>query len=67
MIVLKTNCPKCRSICTINYTGNKSKDDLYYSSKPFQFTCDKCRTPYSSFGPHMFTASVTNIEFEEIE
>lgn len=67
MIILKTNCPKCRSKCTVEYTGSKSKDDLYYSGKPFQFTCNKCRNPISSFGPYMFTVSITNIEFEEIK
>ena len=64
-MVLKAKCPRCNSVCTCEYNGEKSEDDLYYSNEPFRFECNNrnCRPPYQFCGPYSFVVPSKDIEF----
>lgn len=64
-MILKAKCPRCNSICTCEYNGDESEDDLYYSNKPFRFECNNrsCRPSYQYGGPYSFVVPAKDIEF----
>ena len=64
-MILKAKCPRCNSVCTCEYNGDKSEDDLYYSNEPFRFECNNrgCRPSYQFGGSYSFVVPAKDIEF----
>lgn len=64
-MILKAKCPRCNSVCTCEYNGDKTEDDLYYSNESFRFECNNrgCRPPYQFCGPYSFVVPAKDIEF----
>ena len=64
-MILKAKCPRCNTVCTCEYNGDKSEDDLYYSNEPFKFECNNrsCRPSYQYGGPYSFIVPAKDIEF----
>lgn len=64
-MILKAKCPRCNSVCTCEYNGDKTEDDLYYSNESFRFECNNrgCRPSYQFGGPYSFVVPAKDIEF----
>jgi hypothetical protein len=64
-MILKAKCHRCNTVCTCEYNGDKSEDDLYYSNEPFKFECNNrsCRPSYQYGGPYSFIVPAKDIEF----